>query len=116
MPRVQAFFGVSYGTVRLTLSLYLVGVGVAQLFMGSLSDRYGLALPNAMGGAVSAHHHLSGTASGRAGFLQMAIGAIATLIVGHLQAETPFPMTVTMLCSATAACLALLASWHRRMR
>lgn len=41
MPGLQATFGVSYGTVQLTLTLYLIGLGVCQLFYGPLSDRYG---------------------------------------------------------------------------
>lgn len=41
MPGLQATFGVSYGTVQLTLTLYLVGLAVCQLFYGPLSDRYG---------------------------------------------------------------------------
>lgn len=41
MPGLQATFGVSYGTVQLTLTLYLIGLAVCQLFYGPLSDRYG---------------------------------------------------------------------------
>jgi DHA1 family bicyclomycin/chloramphenicol resistance-like MFS transporter len=41
MPGLQATFGVSYGTVQLTLTLYLIGLSVCQLFYGPLSDRYG---------------------------------------------------------------------------
>jgi DHA1 family bicyclomycin/chloramphenicol resistance-like MFS transporter len=41
MPGLQAAFGVSYGTVQLTLTLYLIGLGVCQIFYGPLSDRYG---------------------------------------------------------------------------
>lgn len=41
MPGLQATFGVSYGTVQLTLTLYLIGLAICQLFYGPLSDRYG---------------------------------------------------------------------------
>src|SRR5690606_20851902 len=41
MPGMTAVFGVDYGTIQLTLTLYLVGLAVAQLFMGPLSDRFG---------------------------------------------------------------------------
>lgn len=41
MPGLQVSFGVSYGTVQLTLTLYLIGLGVCQLFYGPMSDRYG---------------------------------------------------------------------------
>jgi DHA1 family bicyclomycin/chloramphenicol resistance-like MFS transporter len=41
MPGLQKSFGISYGTVQLTLTLYLIGLAVCQLFYGPLSDRYG---------------------------------------------------------------------------
>ena len=41
IPGLQSTFGASAGTVQLTLTLYLVGIAVCQLFYGPLSDRYG---------------------------------------------------------------------------
>lgn len=41
MPGLARQFGVEYGTVQLTLTLYLIGLSVAQLAYGPLSDRYG---------------------------------------------------------------------------
>jgi DHA1 family bicyclomycin/chloramphenicol resistance-like MFS transporter len=41
MPGLARQFGVDYGMVQLTLTLYLIGLGVAQLIYGPLSDRYG---------------------------------------------------------------------------
>ena len=41
MPGLQATFGVSYATAQLTLTLYLIGTAVCQLFYGPLSDRFG---------------------------------------------------------------------------
>lgn len=41
MPGLARQFGVEYGTVQLTLTLYLVGLSLAQLVYGPLSDRYG---------------------------------------------------------------------------
>lgn len=41
MPGLAKQFGVDYGTVQLTLTLYLIGLAVAQLVYGPLSDRYG---------------------------------------------------------------------------
>ena len=41
MPGLQATFGISYSTAQLTLTLYLIGTAVCQLFYGPLSDRFG---------------------------------------------------------------------------
>ena len=41
MPVMAAALAVPYGTVQLTLTLYLIGVAVGQLLYGPLSDRYG---------------------------------------------------------------------------
>jgi MFS transporter, DHA1 family, multidrug resistance protein len=41
LPGLQNYFGVSYATAQLTLTLYLIGMAVCQLIYGPLSDRYG---------------------------------------------------------------------------
>ncbi|NNG04266.1 MAG: multidrug effflux MFS transporter [Inquilinus sp.] len=41
MPGLAATFAADYGTVQLTLSLYLIGLAVSQLAYGPLSDRFG---------------------------------------------------------------------------
>lgn len=41
MPGLPAYFDTDYGTVQLTLSLYLAGLAIAQLVYGPLSDRFG---------------------------------------------------------------------------
>lgn len=41
MPGLVTYFQTDYATVQLTLTLYLIGVAVAQLFYGPLSDRFG---------------------------------------------------------------------------
>jgi DHA1 family bicyclomycin/chloramphenicol resistance-like MFS transporter len=41
MPGLEKTFGVPYGTVQLTLTLYLIGLAVCQLFYGPASDRFG---------------------------------------------------------------------------
>ena len=38
---LQQEFGISYGAVQLTLTLYLVGMAACQLIYGPLSDRFG---------------------------------------------------------------------------
>ncbi len=41
MPVMAAALAVPYGTVQLTLTLYLIGVAAGQLLYGPMSDRYG---------------------------------------------------------------------------
>ncbi|MGB8315317.1 MAG: multidrug effflux MFS transporter [Aestuariivirga sp.] len=41
MPGLEKSFGVPYGTVQLTLTLYLIGMAVCQLIYGPASDRFG---------------------------------------------------------------------------
>jgi len=41
MPGLTHVFGTDYATIQLTLTLYLVGVALAQLAYGPLSDRFG---------------------------------------------------------------------------
>jgi MFS transporter, DHA1 family, multidrug resistance protein len=61
------------------------------LFVGN-----GIALPNAIAGAVSVRPQAAGTASGIAGFVQMASGAVITQIAGWalIGASTALPMTL----------------------
>ncbi len=41
MPGMQKVFDVDYGTIQLTITLYLFGTAIAQLLYGPLSDRFG---------------------------------------------------------------------------
>ena len=41
LPSLATTFGVPVSTVQLTLSLFVIGFGSAQLIVGPLSDRYG---------------------------------------------------------------------------
>ncbi len=51
MPGLMRAYGTGYDTAQLTLSLYLVGLAVAQLAYGPLSDRFGRR-PALLGGLV----------------------------------------------------------------
>src|SRR3546814_11198901 len=72
------------GTDMIPLLLFgpVMFVGVAN----------GLSLPSAIASAISLRPELAGTASGLVGFLQMMVGALATLLVGPLHAATALPM------------------------
>ena len=41
MPQISHYFGASQHALQMTLSIYLIGLAISQLFYGPLSDRYG---------------------------------------------------------------------------
>ena len=68
-----------------------------------LSFGQGLSIPNAFAGAVSVDPQRIGAASGLAGFLQMAIAAACSFLVGALLAGTAVPMAAMMIALAVLA-------------
>ncbi|HEX2528950.1 MAG TPA: multidrug effflux MFS transporter [Geminicoccus sp.] len=68
----------------------------------------GLSVPNAQAGALSVEPKLAGTASGLAGFLQMALAAAAAQLVGTVHDGTAWPMLLTMFGCALLSLLAFL--------
>jgi DHA1 family bicyclomycin/chloramphenicol resistance-like MFS transporter len=71
----------------------------------------GLLLPTAVAGAVSIRPQVAGTASGATGFIQMAIGAAAAQISGHIvgHATSATPMLLLMLLFGVATGIAVFA-------
>ena len=113
MIRIGSLLGVV--AVALMFLLALAGLTTpAAIFVPMVVVTFcnGLNLPNAMVGAVSVKPAMAGTASGLAGFLQMGVGALATIVVGNLQDDTQLPMIGVMLFSALAA----LASFTLALR
>jgi len=45
LPAVQAEFGVARGTASLPYTLTMLGFGIGGIFMGRMTDRYGVSLP-----------------------------------------------------------------------
>lgn len=74
----------------------------------------GIAIPNGQAGAVAAAPEIAGAASGLAGFLQMAMAAVAAQLVGMIQDGTPYPTLAAMLVCAAGALLAI--TWALRAR
>src|SRR3546814_15074269 len=72
------------------------------MFVGAAN---GLSLPSAIASAISLRPELAGTASGLVGFLQMMVGALATLLVGHLQDDTALPMALILIAASIIAFL-----------
>ncbi|MEJ1158208.1 multidrug effflux MFS transporter [Prosthecomicrobium sp. N25] len=65
----------------------------------------GIALPSTMSSGVSVRPDLAGAASGLIGSMQVGGGALATVVVGALLEDTPWPLVLAML---TLSVLALL--------
>ena len=100
------------GSVFSLLGVFvLLGLALAHVFtplaifapMTMIAIANGLSLPNSTAGAVSVNPRAIGAASGLAGFLQIAIGALATFVVGSLQADSQWPMIWAMFASAWIA-------------
>lgn len=68
----------------------------------------GLTIPNATAAAVGARPGMFGAASGLVGFLQIATGALATLVVGVLQDDFDRAMGVIILASGLIAMVSFL--------
>jgi DHA1 family bicyclomycin/chloramphenicol resistance-like MFS transporter len=99
-------FGMLGGGV-LTIA-YLTGyLSPFTLFgsMGLIALGNGLCLPSGTASAISADKDRIGAAAGLAGFLQMAIGALASYVVGVLLSkyQTALPLVILMTGSVTLA-------------
>ena len=106
----------------------VVALGVADLFghlhpvslfatMAVVSIGNGCSQPNAMAGAISVDQRYAGTASGITGFLQMGLGAVATVAISHVLGQSAIGLAAVM---GIAFLLALIASaltrWPARPR
>jgi DHA1 family bicyclomycin/chloramphenicol resistance-like MFS transporter len=97
----------------LSVALALIpDAGPATLFLPQvlISAGNGLLLPNAFAGAVSVRPQSAGAASGIAGFLQMAMGAVAAQFATYVLAgaSSALPLAVVMLVFVLAALAAHL--------
>jgi len=83
-------------------SLYTV-VPLIMLFMGQV----GLITPNAMSSLLEKFSHMSATATALLGSIQFSCGALAGVLVGAFEVESPWPMVLTMLGVSTLGNLGL---------
>lgn len=88
-------------TIGMTILLIASYIGISQplyIFvpMAFVACANGLAIPSAMASALSIRPEIAGTASGLAGFTQIALGAFATFIVGYFHDGTTTPMIASM--------------------
>jgi DHA1 family bicyclomycin/chloramphenicol resistance-like MFS transporter len=124
--RLSAWFGldrmIAAGTLLVVAgvaaTLAVMGSGAwtpATLFVPMIATAYGqgLGMPNAQAGALSVDPNLAGTASGLAGFMQMAVASGVAQLVGMIQNGTPYPMLVVMLvCGGVMTASLLLIRQH----
>ena len=78
----------------------------APMMMVALAN--GFVTPNAAASVMAVMPRLSGAASGLAGFMQISLGAVITLLVGFMQNDFDYAMAIMMSLSAFIACLFLL--------
>ena len=95
----------------LTEIFFDLGPGIPFVMQGIIYIGNGIVLPNAIAGLVSVRPQASGTASGIAGFVQMAIGAGIAQFTGWvlIGAATALPMTLTMVVGALVGIVAYYA-------
>ena len=96
---------VAVAAATVMVSLAIAGVFTIAAIIGPalfLGIGNGLVSPNGMAGAVSERPDIAGAAAAMAGFFQMGIGAVLTVLVGLLHAETQLPWTLVIF--ATAVC------------
>ena len=82
--------------------------------MALVSLGHGFSMPNGVAGALSVDPSRAGAASGVTGFLQMAIGALGTYVLGLLLADTAMPLAAVMLTTAGLAFAAHLLGVRSR--
>lgn len=105
--------GCLLGLIGTVLNLLLAWLGMLSplsLFgsMTIVAFSNGLTIPNSTAASVSVVPDLTGTASGLAGFFQIAIGALATIIVGAFLSSNYISLIYIMLACAVLSLLAYL--------
>lgn len=74
----------------------------------------GLTMPQGQAGALQPFPHMAGSAASLMGFVQMSVGAVAGIFVGHALNETALPLSWTVAGMGTATFLSWLLIVRRR--
>ena len=92
--------------INVLVYVAIPGWDMATIFLPQIMIGFGngLLLPTSVAGAVSIRPQVAGTASGMTGFIQMAIGAAAAQLGGHIvaHASNALPMMLLMLAFGVA--------------
>jgi len=95
----------------LALPLTPAGIFVPAMMIATGN---GIGQPNGIAGAISVDPTRAGAASGIVGFLQMALGAVGTVIVGHTLGATLMPVALTICAFGVASALFFALALARR--
>jgi DHA1 family bicyclomycin/chloramphenicol resistance-like MFS transporter len=109
----SAVVATATGVIWLGVTVFEPSVVMLALPMFFYSTGMGLVLPNSMAVALRHFPHIAGTASALMGFIQMALSAIASALVGAVLKDSPAPMANSMLL-ITLLALALSVVLYRR--
>ena len=97
--------------INVLVYVAIPGWDMATIFLPQIMIGFGngLLLPTSVAGAVSIRPQVAGTASGMTGFIQMAIGAAAAQLGGHIvaHASNALPMMLLMLAFGVATAVAV---------
>ena len=96
VPALQLDLGISYNSAQLTITIYLLAIGVGQLFFGSLSDRFGRRPIFLLGAILFCLSSIIGMLTSTIELLVMAraaqgLGAAALLTIGRVIVNDVFP-------------------------
>jgi DHA1 family bicyclomycin/chloramphenicol resistance-like MFS transporter len=103
--------------INILVYVAIPGWDMATIFLPQIMIGFGngLLLPTSVAGAVSIRPQVAGTASGMTGFIQMAIGAAAAQLGGHIvaHASNALPMMLLMLAFGVATAVAVFTLVRR---
>ena len=96
VPALRLDLGISYNSAQLTITIYLLAIGVGQLFFGSLSDRFGRRPIFLLGAILFCLSSIIGMLTSTIELLVMAraaqgLGAAALLTIGRVIVNDVFP-------------------------
>ncbi|MBU0723652.1 MAG: multidrug effflux MFS transporter [Alphaproteobacteria bacterium] len=108
----------SAGVLALIAGLIFQPFSLVALFgpMGVIAMGNGTSQPSGVSGAVSVDPTLAGSASGLLGFLQMALGGLLTLILGHVLSDSAGPLVFMMIACTVLGLAAFLMVRRSRLR
>lgn len=101
-----------FGLVLLALGYAMMPGEPAVLFLATIPSWIGsgMSLPGASANALSVRPDLAGAAAGLSGAVHLGAGAIAAFVVGHLLADSAWPMIAVMAVTSLGAVAASLSA------